>query len=551
MKYVLSYTDPENHFIDFSLTVNGFSLDQIIVQLPAWRPGRYELGNFAKNIKDFEVSDMDGHPISFNKLTKDKWCIQANGKGFIITYQYYAAELNAGSTYLDENQLYVNPVNCFLFLPEFPETEIEITLDVPKSYQVYSAIGNQNSLNLKATNYHELFDSPFIASPSVKHKKISVKDVQFYFCFQGEIKLNWEKLIVDFTTFIEYQIDLFGGFPHQTYHFLFQITTHNAYHGVEHHDSTVILLGPTYDVFDRLYTELLGVSSHELYHVWNVKGIRPIDMVPYDYTSENYTNLGYVTEGVTTYMGDRILFESNVFDQTQYFKELSNLLKRHFHNDGRLHYSVSESSWDTWLDGYTSGIPGRKVSIYVEGALIALICDAEIRDQTKGLKTLHDVMRVLHDSSKKVNSYDASTYKDALESVSGTDFTNLFDALVYGVQDFSPYLQRAFSVFGWKYNAVESENKLWLYGFKTQLKNNEVHVISVLENSSAFESGLLENDHILSINCVKVNQNLDKWLSYFHRSTIELSIFRNQKLKIITLLAPNNHQFYNYKIEKI
>ena len=94
----------------------------------------------------------------------------------------------------------------------------------------------------------------------------------------------------DFTAFIEYQIDLFGGFPHQTYHFLFQITSHNAYHGVEHHDSTVILLGPSYDVFDRLYTELLGVSSHELYHVWNVKGIRPIDMVPYDYTRENYTS---------------------------------------------------------------------------------------------------------------------------------------------------------------------------------------------------------------------------------------------------------------------
>ena len=116
MKYVLSYTDPENHFIDFSLTFNGHSFDEIAVQLPAWRPGRYELGNFAKNIKDFEVHDMDDNPISFKKLTKDKWCIQSNGKDFKITYRYYAAELNAGSTYLDENQLYVNPVNCFLFL---------------------------------------------------------------------------------------------------------------------------------------------------------------------------------------------------------------------------------------------------------------------------------------------------------------------------------------------------------------------------------------------------------------------------------------------------
>ena len=92
-------------------------------------------------------------------------------------------------------------------------------------------------------------------------------------------------------------------------------------------------------------------------------------MVPYNFSVENYTHLGYVTEGVTTYMGDRILYESNVFTEQQYFKELSTLLSRHFHNDGRLHYSVANSSWDTWLDGYTPGIPGRKVSIYVEGAI--------------------------------------------------------------------------------------------------------------------------------------------------------------------------------------
>ena len=90
-------------------------------------------------------------------------------------------------------------------------------------------------------------------------------------------------------------------------------------------------------------------------------------MSPYDFSKENYTHMGYVTEGVTTYMGDRILYESGVFSLEQYFLELEKLFQRHFHNDGRNHYPVSESSWDTWLDGYTGGIPGRKVSIYVEG----------------------------------------------------------------------------------------------------------------------------------------------------------------------------------------
>ena len=107
--------------------------------------------------------------------------------------------------------------------------------------------------------------------------------------------------------------------------FLFQITPYSSYHGVEHHKSTVILLGPSYNIFNSFYTELLGVSSHELYHVWNVKNIRPKAMLPYNFSFENYTDMGYVTEGVTTYMGDRILFESGVFSLDQYFKELQKI----------------------------------------------------------------------------------------------------------------------------------------------------------------------------------------------------------------------------------
>ena len=134
-------------------------------------------------------------------------------------------------------------------------------------------------------------------------------------------------------------------------------------------------------------------------------------MLPYDYTKENYTELGYLTEGVTTYMGDRVLYESKVFNKESYFKELKTLLLRHFHNDGRLYYSVAESSWDTWLDGYELGVPGRKVSIYVEGALIAFICDARIRKATDFKKSLHDVMRELSLTEGDLKGYDFSSYK--------------------------------------------------------------------------------------------------------------------------------------------
>ena len=143
------------------------------------------------------------------------------------------------------------------------------------------------------------------------------------------------------------------------------------------------MLGPSYVVFDAVYPDLLGVSSHELYHTWNVKAIRPIELFPYDFTKENYSELGYLCEGVTTYMGDLFLFKSNVFSEEEYFNELNQQLQKHFDNPGRFNYSVAASSFDTWLDGYVPGVPNRKVSIYTEGCLIALVCDLMIIHHSK------------------------------------------------------------------------------------------------------------------------------------------------------------------------
>ena len=203
-------------------------------------------------------------------------------------------------------------------------------------------------------------------------------------------------------------------------------------------------------MFLKIYIhELLGVSSHELYHVWNVKNIRPKAMLPYNFSKENYTDMGYVTEGVTTYMGDRILLKA-VFFLEQYFLELEKLFQRHFHNDGRNHYAVSESSWDTWLDGIQE-VPGRKVSIYVEGALIALICDAKIRKETNHKSSLHDVLRSLYSGSDQLSEYNKMEYQEKLESISNSSFENIFNDIIYGNKDFSNYLKDALKVFGWKY----------------------------------------------------------------------------------------------------
>ena len=548
MKYVVSYKDSERHFIDFKLIIDSKGLSKIKLQLPSWRPGRYELGNFAKNIKDFNALCRDNKKVRFSKKTKDLWELECQySDQIIITYSYYAHELNAGSTYLDENQLYINPVNCMFYNSQDTNLEYEIEFKLPSDFKIYTSLENTGNNTLKATNFDQLADSPIIASNSFQQRSLTISNINFSFCFQGEVKVNWEKMLKDFTSFINYQINIFGSFPHKKFLFLFQITPYSSYHGVEHHHSTVILLGPSYDVFKNLYKELLGVSSHELYHVWNVKGIRPSDMLPYDFSKENYTEMGYVTEGVTTYMGDRILYESGVFSTDQYFKELEKLFQRHFHSDGRNHYSVSESSFDTWLDGYVQGIPGRKVSIYIEGALIALICDAKIRKGTGHKKSLHDVMRAMYSGSKEITSYDMNDYKSTLEAISGESFSSIFDKIIYGKEDFMDFLEEAFKVFGWKFSVIKSENISWQIGLKTYFKNGHLKVLNVLENSAGHNSKLIKEDEILAVNDFRIDNNLEHWLNYFENDNIVLKVSRNGKILDINMNSSNDIQYFKYK----
>ena len=550
MKYSFKIDDPQRHFIQIAIEVNVGDRSYVDLQLPSWRPGRYELGNFAKNVKDFNAKDTSGNAIETAKISKDLWRVQTNGlEKVMLNYQYYAAELNAGSTWLDENQLYINPINCCMYDPLKMDEECILALEIPDDYIIATSLKEDKRV-LYAKDFHELVDSPIICSPTLQTFKYQYDNIDFYLCFQGEVKVDWDRLKKDFVDFTACQIKCFGNFPVKEYYFLFQITPYAAYHGVEHQRSTVILLGPSYAIFNKDYDKLLGISSHELYHTWNVKTIRPHDMLPYDYSKENYTEMGYVTEGVTTYMGDRTLYESGVFSEKEYFKELESLLLRHFHNDGRRHYSVAASSFDTWLDGYVQGIPGRKVSIYVEGALIALICDARIRKATNHNRSLHDVMKEMYGGDDILKGYDKNSYKALLEKVAGVSFDDVFIDLIEGKVDFMHYLEIALKEFGWKINRKKSIHASRQIGIKGVWSNKVYKLSAVAEKSAAEESGLIIGDKIHSLNGYKLNNDLDQWLAYFQDDEIVLSFEREGALKRVSLLKQNENQFYTYKVEK-
>ena len=550
--YYFSSENPTLQYISIK-TVFTVNQDVTYVHLPSWRPGRYELGNFAKNIKGFKVFDENNKTVLFQKSAKDTWQIETKGISEIrIEYLYYAAELNAGSSFLNQDQLYVNPVNCFLFTEESKNDDIEVHLAIPSDWKIACSM-KQSSNILKASNFEELADSPFICSNNLQYNQYEVNGVVFHLWFNGEVKPDWKRLVKDFKAFTQKQMEKFMEFPVSEYHFLMQIVPYKAYHGVEHQRSTVITLGPSYDVFDSLYKELLGVSSHELYHTWNVKAIRPIEMFPYDYKKENYSYLGYLCEGVTTYMGDIFLYKSGVFNLDQYLVEMNKQLQKHFDNHGRFNYSVADSSFDTWLDGYVPGAPARKVSIYTEGCLLAFVTDIMLLKSTDDQFGLDTVMKRLYfDFYLKGKGVSESDYKSVLENVSGISVTSFFEDFIHGNKPYESILTDAFEYIGLELNHKPSSSySQGRLGFKAILNGSNFIVKSIYPGSPAALGGLILEDEIIAINDFSCQGELDKWLKYFDNDLKHITIQRSGRI-IRTSLPEVDRNFYmEYTVKKL
>ena len=353
MHYKIYLKNPQSHYIYIDLTVSNITTNFIELHLPSWRPGRYELGNFAKNIKRVDVFDENNKALNYHKTNNNTWYIESNGsKRITVTYSYYTSEINAGNCFADENQLYINPVHLCMYEESKINGPHVIDLEIPDSYKIITSL-ELNNKTITAPNFDELADSPIMASAKIQSDFYEVNDTKFWLHFNGECKPDFDKIKTDFAKFTKSQLAFWGSIPVSEYHFMFQVLPFKFYHGVEHQKSTVIAIGPGYNLNSGVtYESILGVSCHELFHTWNIKYIRPKEMLPYDFSKENYARTGFVYEGFTTYYGDLLLLTSGVFSNEQYFETLEERLDKHFHNYGRFNLSVSASSFDTWLDGY-------------------------------------------------------------------------------------------------------------------------------------------------------------------------------------------------------
>jgi predicted metalloprotease with PDZ domain len=404
----------DQHLVNIEIIFENVNSKTLELHLPKWRPGRYQFQNFAKNILNFEAKDHKNQALTWTKISTNVWSInQKYNKTIIVNYAYYANELNAGSSLVNNNLQYINPINLCLYVPECVNNQVIINISRQPLSKIACGLDFEETPThfiTKPINYHQLFDSPIIISEIINHAAFTTKKVKFNFWTVGNIAFEFDKFLEDLEKICHYQINLFGGFPEKNYHFLLIIPALNYYHGVEHANSTMMVIGENGQLTQDYYYDLLGLASHELFHAWNIAKIRPKELLPYNYQEENYFNTCFVAEGYTTYYGDKIMYEARVITQKQYEHELETTYRRHFEEADYASQSLLESSFDLWVDGYDKGTPNKKVSVYHKGAIAAQILDIIIKRKFEGKKSLDDVIRKLwKDFGKNEIGY---TYKD-------------------------------------------------------------------------------------------------------------------------------------------
>ena len=431
------------------------------LQLPSWRSGKYEMANYAQFIRTFDVYYRE-KKVPYIKITKDLWTFRAEEDGsYDVRYEFFARQMDAGGSWSDPYQLYLNFINFAFEVKSREKEKITVTLHLPDHYQVATALPQKKLFEFLAHDFQHLVDSPLIASPDLSHLTFRVKDATFHLWIQGEVVFRTEELLLTFESFTRRQIEAFGNFPAKDYHFLFQLLPYHHYHGVEHQYSTVITFGPANSLTaQEKLDNLIGISSHELYHFWNVCRIRPEALLPYDFSKEAYIDSGVVAEGVTTYFGDMYLLRSGYYTLEKYLAKLEKMINREFESFGWQNQSIAASSVDLWLDGYKAGIPEKKVSIYNRGALISLCLDVVLIGKGSSLEAVMKEMWLKF--GQLTQGYTLDDFENIISQQvnDAALIREFFNSYIYGVKDVLPSLVEHLGCVGILLETGSRENEM-------------------------------------------------------------------------------------------
>lgn len=573
--YTIDFKEFNSHFVNVTYRFNATS-DNPTIWLPTWIAGSYLIREFSKNILAVHYQDKDGRNKRAEKLAKNRWQLTAKkGETLQISYEIYCYDLSVRTAYVDSERIFGNFSSLLLQIESLPDAPCQVHLDVPFDFfkekadhrRVEMAVGLPFTESKTATHHRysfdrlpsgaalgsfEALDFPFeIARQSVFSFEINHqgKTAPHRFFISGVENSDHKRLKRDVKKICQCYADTLGWLPFDDYTFMTHATK-NDYGGLEHINSTA-LVTPREDLpsFNEPalptdnYQRFLGLCSHEYFHAWWVKSVRPDVMMTSDLQSEAYTPLLWVFEGFTSYVDDLMLYRSGIVNQESYLKLLCAQITRYYNTDGRHHQSVAESSFDAWIKLYRpdENSQNATVSYYNKGALVALGLDLLL---IKHGKQLFDVVRHFVNLAKTAESRrfgmsEAGLDELLFEFLGEAVWQDFKDRYITGVEPLP--LETWLLDVGVVLTLKGSDSEP--FGISFEPNASGLAVKRIRPNSSAAKSGLSALDTIIAIDGLKADATaLKKATEHAIKTPVTLHAFRRDVLLTFTLNADENNQ---------
>lgn len=556
VRYTVTPARPEAHLFIVACAVDSPDPDGQAFRLPAWIPGSYMIREFARHIVRIRAS-CRGRPVALAKEDKHTWRAAPCRGPLTVEYEVYAWDLSVRCAHLDATHGFFNGTQLFLAAAGHEQGEHLVDLRPPRhaDWRVATTLpeargrpgaAKRHGFGLyRAADYDTLIDHP-VEMGRFQSVRFTACGVPHEVAITGGVRVDTRRLAADLQRVCEWQIRFFGEpAPFRRYLFLV-MAVGEGYGGLEHRDSTALICSrrdlpaPGMKAAHEAYATFLGLCSHEYFHAWNVKRIKPAAFIPYDLAQENYTRLLWLFEGFTSYYDDLALRRCGLLSPAAYLERLGKTLAAVQRGSGRLKQSVAESSFDAWIKYYRQdeNAPNALVSYYAKGALIALALDLTLRRRTGGAVSLDDVMRALWARHGDGRGLGEDEFAGLVRDVSGLDLRRFLDRAVQGTGDLP--LKPLLAAFGLNLR-WESASPLPSLGAKTAAEAGSLVVKQVFDEGPAQQAGLSAGDTLLALDGLRLTErNLDTLFGR-HRAGDELTVhfFRHDELRQTTLrLAP-------------
>ena len=560
--------NPEEHIYRVRMHIADCRFKSYQLTMPAWIPGSYMIRDFAKNIITISARTAKGS-VRIDCIDKQNWILECGEQDVVIEYDIYAWDCSVRTAHFDNTHAYFNGTSLFLTPVNLQDIPVSLEIHKPdrayaKEWRVATSMnpitGKWQFGRYQADDYADLIDHPFeIGCFDVV--SFEVANVPHDLVVSGNYKADLQAIVVDLEKICSQHVSMFGAMPADRYMFLVWVVD-NGYGGLEHKYSTSLLVSHD-DLIRQVngkqtvaYRQFLGLCSHEYFHLWNVKRIKPAVFKNTDLSAEVYTRLLWVFEGFTSYYDDLALVRSGCISINDYLELLAHTMTRVRKGKGRLLQSISESSFYTWTKFYKQdeNAANAIVSYYAKGILVSLCLDMFIRSKTN--KTLDDVLRYMWVNYGTTDKGLAENVMPTiLKQVTGISFDAFIDDYVDGTTELplAEVLKTVDLMLVFD-RPIKKDDKGGLLNTDAECTDNYIdlgvqfkkvesglQVLTVSSGSAAATSGIAKGDVLVAIDRRKLSEDILASLSKYYADgdSINISYFRDNFLYDTNLILKN------------